>query len=189
MKKAFLILFLFGMTAATAYSQLSTGSIGIGASFATEDTKANIHYCMSNNLELLIGLGYQSASISSDQAGYKAPDAQSIFSILGGVRFFLNKGKDVSPYVAGTLSYSSGPTTKDASYDLSKSDFQLAAVFGAQYNLAKNFGIYAHLGIMYDVASSTYKAPTGQSWPDYTAKVSTMVLGTSAIGAVFYFDL
>jgi hypothetical protein len=141
-------------------------------------------------MEVLVGLGYKSVSLSSDKEGAKSIDAQSTITFMGGIRYFISKGKDVSPYVAGTLLYASGPTIKtEGASDLSYSFMQLAAVFGAQYNLAKNFGIFGHFGIRYDISSINNKPPTGQTWKEYTDKTSALVFGTSAIGAVFYFDL
>ncbi|MFC2130148.1 hypothetical protein ACFLSQ_01815 [Bacteroidota bacterium] len=169
-----------------ASAQLPAGSFGVGASFVGATPTANGFYALSSNLELGLGIGYQSESYDMDTEGYEAPDAETILYFQAMAKYFLAKGKDVSPYVGGILGYASGPTHATLSEEVSRTELAIGVIFGGQVFLAKQFAVYGHVALGYSSLSSTtdYTEP---DIDDVTATTSRITLSGSGIGAIFYF--
>jgi hypothetical protein len=157
-------------------AQLDAGSFGIGASFVSGSPVASGFYALSDNMELGVGLGYISESYDMDVEGFNAPDPGSQIYFNAMFKYFLSKGRDVSPFIGGLLDYS---TVADIGDDNPKTTLGLGAMFGGQAQIAKNLHIYGFVSLGYKKESEDEQ--------DVTHTYTTISLIGSGIGAIFYF--
>jgi hypothetical protein len=165
------IIALFIAFSLDSSAQLQGGSFGIGANFGSSTSMAMGHFALSENLDLSAGLGYKSETTSYESENSEDQEHSSM-NFQAMLRYFLNKGRDVSPYIGGILNYNSHSDENDEGTD----DIGVSAVFGGQVFLAKQFAVYGHIALGF----------TTSSIEDYST-TTTLSLGGSAIGAVFYF--
>ncbi|MFH1052614.1 MAG: hypothetical protein V1779_16970 [bacterium] len=158
----------------SSYAQLEAGSIGIGASFVSGSPTANCFYALNDNMEVGVGLGYATTSYD-DESDY-APDAGSSINFTAMFKYFLSKGRDVSPFIGGMLEYN---TLTQIGAEKGKGGLGFAAMFGGQAAIAKNLHVYGYVSLGY--YSETDE--TNEVKPTYT----TISLGGSGVGAIFYF--
>jgi hypothetical protein len=170
-----------------ANAQLNAGSFGVGAMFAGSSQTAMGHFAFQDNLDLGLGIGYISNSYSSDEKGYKVPDAENTILLEAMGRLFLNKGKDVSPYVGGLLMYNSYPPVTTGTSKISKSEFGIAAIFGGQVFIAKGFAVYGHIALGYASYSEKTNPLVNGAFDATKNSINKISLSGSGIGAVFYF--
>ena len=178
---------LFFVASLGSKAQLMPGSFGIGTSFAADSKTANFHYCINPNMDLKIGLGFLRKSTEySNQDVQDKPTTDIYFE--GMLRYFLSKGKDFNPYIGGDLLYYMLPESTSGAYKASPSLLGLAAIFGVQGNLTKQLAVYAHLGLTFSQGKVAY-TPVSTSGAAYDYTYTEISLMTSAIGAVFYFEM
>jgi hypothetical protein len=176
---------IFVATTLSSNAQLPGGSFGVGAQFGGSNSMAVGHYALTDNMDIGVGLGYVSTSYDYDEPGVTEQDPESHFGFQGMFRYFLAKGKDVSPYVGGFISYSSHPGHKSSYGEETKSDLGLGAIFGGQVFLAKNFAVYGHVALGWNQYTDDFSGKEGVQ--DYTNTETTISLSGSGVGAVFYF--
>jgi hypothetical protein len=160
----------------SSFAQLEAGSFGIGAFFAGGSSTANGFYALAENMEIGVGLGYQSQNYDMDVDGFNAPDPGSELYFTGTFKYFLSKGRDVSPFVGGRLEYSSDLAI---GADDPVTGLGLGAMFGAQGAIAKNLHIYGYVSLSYFTTSSVDQ--------DVTSTYTYLTLSGSGVGAIFYF--
>ena len=184
LKRFLIIAALFLATFAfAAQAQLKPGSFGIGANFGGSNPYAMVHYALSDNMELGAGLGL--SSVSYDYESDDEPDSESTLHFVAIGKYFLDRGRDVSPYIGASLNYSSYPGEEREYYEnYSKSSFGLGAFFGGEVFLAKQFAVYAQIGLGYSMYNVSYETQSGD---DHTNSRTTISLDGSSIGAVFFF--
>jgi len=102
------------------------------------------------------------------------------------LKYFLMKGKDVSPFVGGYINYISYPTEEGSTYEDKYSLLGIGGIFGAQAFLAKGFAVYGYAALGYEVKSFNRNFIGSQ--PDENATYTTISLTGSGVGAVFYFN-
>ncbi len=174
---------LFVAFAVTAQAQLKPGSFGIGANFSSYSPYAMVHYALSDNMELGAGLGLSSVSYDYENEDSE-PDSESTLHFVAIGKYFLDRGRDVSPYVGARIGYSSYPGESEYYEDYSRTNFSIGALFGGQVFLAKQFAVYANIGLGYSMLSENYESQGGD---DATNSKTTISLDGSSIGAVFFF--
>ena len=170
----------------TSTAQLDQGSFGVGALFAGSSQLATGHFALGSNMDVGVGLGFNQESYSSDQEGYEAPDALTTLFFQGMFRYFLSKGKDVSPYVGGILAYYAYPTEEGNNYKETQTYIAFGGIFGGQVFIAKGLALYAQIALSYGMDRTAYETSSGGG--DYTWTTSTISLRGSGVGAVFYFN-
>jgi hypothetical protein len=181
MKKVTLLV-LIGAFAFAGRAIAQEDTWGIIASFSGDNSNAFIDCAVSQNLEIAVGLGLESVSYSYP-SGVTAPDSKTSLGIEAGVRYFL-KHADVSPYIGGLVMYTKSPDDKTGTTTTKNSAIAIQGIFGGQAMVSKNVGIFGHIGVTFNMATTTVE-PQGGSSQDF--KTNTLSLFTSAVGAVFYF--
>jgi len=159
-------------------AQLNAGSFGIGAFFGGSTETAQGFYALADNMEIGVGLGYISKSQGYELNGNTSESSASGLTFQGIFHYYLSKGRDVSPFLGGILSYSS---TSDYGADDPNTEIGLSAVFGGQAFLAKNFSVYGQIALGYQKQSSPKDNAGG------TYNWTYVSLSGSGIGAIFYF--
>ena len=167
-------------------AQLEQGSLGVGASFVSSSPMAEIHYVLQSNIDVGIGLSYNSTS-TDQQIDLENKTDESSFTVEGFIKYFLKKGKDVSPYVGGALLYSSGPNDESSVLTYTRSAFGLGVFFGGQVFLAKQFAVFGQVGLSYISHTTTQDKKSDNK--DLTDTQTNLTIGGSGVGAIFYFDL
>lgn len=170
MKKFLVLTAVIGLClASSSTAQLRSGAVGLGASFAGSSPMAHVEIAASNNLGIMLMLGYSSTSVDNPDP-IADPDATSTLSLGALGRYFLRSG-DVSPYIGVEVMYMT-PDENDKTISFS-------LLFGAQAEITKNVGIFSHVGFGMDMNTKTVS--------DKDFKTTTMGIGTAAVGAIFYF--
>jgi len=160
----------------SSFAQLEAGSFGVGASFIGSAPTANGFYAFAENMEIGVGLGYQTVNYDMDVDDFNAPDPGSTLNFIGMFKYFLAKGREVSPFVGGMLEYSSDT---DIGEDDATTGLGLGAMFGGQGEIAKNLHIYGYVSLGY------YKTSSVQD--EVTHTYTYITLAGSGVGAIFYF--
>jgi len=164
----------------SSYAQLEAGSFGIGASFISSSPTATGFYAFAENMELGVGLGYQTVSYDQDVDNFNAPDPGSTLNFMGMFKYFLAKGRDVSPFVGAMVEYSSDLGIGE---DNSINGLGFGAMFGGQGAIAKNLHIYGYVSLGYYSTSKVIN----DTDPEVTEKYTFITLAGSGVGAIFYF--
>ncbi len=164
---------------AMAANSLTAGTFGFNVGFGDsifKDSNQGVvtisgKYFFTNELALVAGVGSQASSGDLD-ADYNAVSA--------GMRYYL-KTDDFAPFVEGKFTYAHEKSTLPTTGYLDKTGFDVAANFGGEYFLSKQFSIEGAVGIGFGTA--TYKFITGAPDQDVTW------FGTHTVGlsANFYF--
>ncbi len=171
------MMFIF---ASQAYSQVPANTFGLNASFATEWSNAGVCYTLSSNTEVGVGLMFINKSYTVESG--TAPDAESTIGFNAYGVYYLAKA-DVNPYLMLQVDYAGYPKETSGSSETTNSSFSFEFAFGGNSFITKGLAIYAHIGLRYNMYSSTTKYNTIES----THGVNTLSLFNSAVGATFYF--
>lgn len=166
-------MFIFAISESKA--QVPAGSFGLNAEFGSSAEELSLLYVLSHNLEIGLGIGYKSTTPTGDDVEGDAVTEMG-FNIYGA--YFLSRG-DVNPYITLYLGYFMPPTEGSGSSEITYSNIDIAAAFGGQVFIAKNFAVYVEAGISFMMENRTAN--------DKTTGQSIMNLFTSAVGASLYF--
>ncbi len=160
----------------SSYAQLEAGSFGVGASFVSSTPMAMGYYALAENMEIGVGLGYQTRNYDMDVEGFNAPDPGSSMNFTGMFKYFLSKGRDVSPFVGGMIEYSSDLDIGDEN---ALTGLGFGAMFGGQAAIAKNLQVFGYVSLGY--------YSTSQEQDEVTHTYTYITLAGSGVGAIFYF--
>lgn len=164
----------------SSFAQLEAGNFGIGANFSGSASTANGFYALAENMEIGVGLGYQTRSYDQDVDNFNAPDPGSTLNFSAMFKYFLSKGRDVSPFLGGMLEYSSDLGIGE---DDPETGLGLGAMFGGQGAIAKNLHIYGYVSLGYYSTSQVISNTDPKATETYTY----ITLAGSGVGAIFYF--
>jgi len=160
----------------SSFAQLEAGSFGVGASFVGSTPVATGFYALSDNMEVGVGLGYKTENYDVDVEGFQAPDPGTTLNFVGMFKYFLSKGRDVSPFVGGMLEYLS---ETEIGHEDAVTGLGFGAMFGGQAAIAKNLHVYGYVSLGYYSMSSKED--------DVTYTYTAISLAGSGVGAIFYF--
>ncbi len=167
--------------ATQSYAQLPVNTLGISASFASPSNMAGIIYTLSNNMELGVGILFNSESYSVESG--EAPDAKTTIGIGLHGSYYLSHG-DVSPYLQLGLGYTGFPKTTSGTSETTSNQVDISFAFGGHAFIVKSFAVWGQIGLGYSMHSTTQKQGTLES----THGTNMLNLFTSAVGASFYFN-
>jgi hypothetical protein len=171
-------MFIFAISESKA--QVPAGSFGLNAEFGSSAEELSLLYVLSHNIEIGLGIGYKSTSMSGDGFDNAEAVTEMGFNIYGA--YYLSRG-DVNPYVTLYLGYFMPPDETEAGTEYTYSELNISAAFGGQVFISKNFAVYVEAGLSYNTMSTTGKS--GSTELSYSLNV--MNLFTSAVGASIYF--
>lgn len=161
-------------------AQLPSGAFGIGSAFAASgNMAAELHYAVSSNFDLGLGLGYTTNNPNGDVDNESGEG--SMMNLGLEANYILGDASAaVNPFLSLGIGFGSENATANDDFDDvgDDSQFGVTLAFGAQAMLVKNVYMRARVGL-------TMLMSTTKSQPDDISG-STMNLGGSAIGVVLY---
>lgn len=163
-------------------SQVPVGSFGLNAEYGSEANELSLLYVLSHNIELGLGIGFQSTSLTGDNLSDAQKEAETSYGINVYGAYYLSRG-DVNPYITLAFGYLVPFKEVIENTEYTFTEIDISAAFGGQVFITKNFAVYVEAGFNYNVLNTKAKllsieTDTGKNF---------MRLFTSAVGASLYF--
>lgn len=165
------------LVATQSYAHLPANTLGISASFASPSNMAGILYTLSNNLEVGVGVLFNSESYSQETG--TAADSRTTIGLGLHGSYYLSQG-DVSPYFQLGLNYTGYPKEGSEPDEKTSNAIDINFAFGGHAFVVKSFAVWAQIGLGYSMYSETQNESTHGR--------NNLYLFTSAVGASFYFN-
>jgi|GEM_PF-2006900 len=150
-------------TPSFAKGPLSEGSFGIRATYGTASSSADFLYNFSDQLQALVGAGYNTRSVD----GFS--DDGSNLNLQVGLNYFM----DDIMYLGARFVYNDNTPVNNVGAD-GTSAFGVGAGIGAQVMATKNLGINGEVTVI--------------SYEDLDGETRLTFGSTASVGASFYFN-